>query len=98
MNIWALNIVAELMVEDTLYAPFLCRKERRMPKVEAFEIYCKEYDAWFVKNDVTYVSELRAIKSLLPEHISRVEIGVGTGRFGVHLGVGFGIDPSHEMS
>ena len=69
-----------------------------MPKGEAFDIYCKEYDAWFVKNDVTYVSELRAIKGLLPESESGVEIGVGTARFGVHLGVGFGVDPSHKMA
>jgi SAM-dependent methyltransferase len=69
-----------------------------MPKGKAFDIYYKEYDAWFVKNDVTYVSELRAIKGLLPESKSGVEIGVGTGRFGVHPGVGFGVDPSHEMA
>lgn len=69
-----------------------------MSKVEAFDIYCKEYDAWFVKNDVTYVSELRAIKGLLPDSKSGVEIGVGTGRFGVHLGVRVGVDPSHEMA
>ena len=69
-----------------------------MAKSEAFENFTREYDEWFVINDDTYVSELRAIKSLLPESKSGLEIGVGTGRFGVLLGVGIAVDPSHKMA
>jgi len=69
-----------------------------MAKSEAFENFTKEYDEWFVANDETYVSELRAIKSLLPEGTRGLEVGVGTGRFGVFLGAGFGVDPSHRMT
>lgn len=69
-----------------------------MAKSEAFENFTKEYDEWFVKNDDLYVSELRAIKSLLPQSGPGLEVGVGTGRFGVLLGASVGVDPSHQMA
>ena len=69
-----------------------------MAKSEAFENFTREYDEWFVTNDGTYVSELRAIKCLLPESKSGLEIGVGTGRFGLPLGTRIGVDPSHKMA
>jgi len=69
-----------------------------MAKSEPFETFAKEYDEWFVTNDDTYVSELRAIKSLLPDNGSGLEVGVGTGRFGVLLGANIGVDPSHQMA
>jgi len=69
-----------------------------MAKSEPFDNFTKEYDEWFVANDDTYVAELRAIKSLLPENKPGLEIGVGTGRFGVLLGANIGVDPSHRMA
>jgi len=69
-----------------------------MAKSDAFDNFTKEYDEWFVANDETYVSELRAVKGLLPEGGPGLEIGVGTGRFGVILGASFGVDPSHRMA
>jgi ubiquinone/menaquinone biosynthesis C-methylase UbiE len=69
-----------------------------MAKSEAFENFTREYDEWFVMHDDIYISELRAIRSLLPESKSGLEIGVGTGRFGVLLGTRIGVDPSHKMA
>ncbi len=69
-----------------------------MAKAEAFEGFTREYDEWFVVNDSAYVSEMRAIRRLLPESGSGLEVGVGTGRFGALLGVGVGVDPSHKMA
>jgi len=44
-----------------------------------------------------YVSELHAIRELLPEGGKGVEIGVGTGRFAAPLGISTGIEPSAAM-
>jgi SAM-dependent methyltransferase len=65
-------------------------------KVEPFEKYTERYESWFSKNRGTYLSEIDAVRTLLPEG-DGVEIGVGTGRFAGPVGIGFGIDPSREM-
>ncbi len=62
-----------------------------------FDHYYKKYDAWYEKNKFAYLSELEAIKQVLPEKGKGLEIGVGTGRFAQALGIKFGIDPSIEM-
>jgi SAM-dependent methyltransferase len=43
------------------------------------------------------MSELQAVRKLLPQFGDGVEIGVGTGRFAAPLGVEFGIEPSASM-
>jgi ubiquinone/menaquinone biosynthesis C-methylase UbiE len=68
-----------------------------MPKVEPFEIYVKRYEEWFERNENVYKSELRAVKTLLPERGTGVEIGVGTARFALPLGIKLGIEPSKAM-
>ncbi|MEN8152414.1 MAG: class I SAM-dependent methyltransferase [Acidobacteriota bacterium] len=55
------------------------------------------YEAWFENNIPAYKSELLAVKELLPENKTGIEIGVGTGRFSAPLGIKIGIDPSKEM-
>ncbi len=62
-----------------------------------FDHYCKKYDAWYEKNKFAYLSELEAIKQVLPKKGKGLEIGVGTGRFAQALGIKFGIDPSIGM-
>lgn len=68
-----------------------------MPKVESFERYANRYEEWFVKNRFAYEAELQAIRKLLPKSHIGVEIGVGTGRFAVPLGLKFGVEPSKAM-
>jgi SAM-dependent methyltransferase len=65
-------------------------------KIEPFEKHTQRYESWFSKNWDAYLSELDAVRALLPEG-DGVEIGVGTGRFAGPLGIVFGIDPSREM-
>lgn len=65
-------------------------------RVEPFEKYPERYESWFSRNKGTYLSELDAVRAMLPNG-EGVEIGVGTGRFAAPLGIGFGIDPSKEM-
>jgi SAM-dependent methyltransferase len=67
------------------------------PKTEPFVRYHRRYDEWFERHPAAYVSELLAVRALLPWEGRGLEIGVGTGRFAAPLGVTFGIDPAGEM-
>jgi len=67
-----------------------------MPKIEPFEKYYKEYDSWFDDNKIIYQTEINALKKLLPKG-KGIEVGIGTGRFAVPLGIKEGIEPSLKM-
>ena len=62
-----------------------------------FDRYCKEYDAWYDRYKYVYLSELAAIRKVLPDDGRGLEIGVGTGRFAAPLGITVGIDPAKNM-
>ncbi|MFA5356317.1 MAG: class I SAM-dependent methyltransferase [Candidatus Omnitrophota bacterium] len=62
-----------------------------------FDRYYKKYDSWYDKNKFAYLSELKAIKNILPKKAKILEIGVGTGRFAAPLKIGYGVDPSKKM-
>lgn len=57
----------------------------------------RRYDEWFERHRVAYLSELLAVRALVPWAGRGLEIGVGTGRFAGPLGVAFGIDPAPQM-
>ena len=63
-----------------------------------FDRYYQKYDAWYDRHRFAYLSELEAIKRILPKKGKGLEIGVGTGRFAAPLGIKYGIDPSKQMS
>ena len=69
-----------------------------MPGVNAFDKNVDRYEQWFVDNPLAYVSELRALRELLPASGSGIEIGVGTGRFAAPLEIKKGIEPSRSMA
>ena len=62
-----------------------------------FDLYSKQYDAWYSRHEFAFSSEIAAIKKVLPPDGKGLEIGVGTGRFASSLGIGTGVDPSREM-
>lgn len=62
-----------------------------------FDRKYKKYDVWYERNNFAYVSEIDAIKKVLPKKGRGLEIGVGTGRFATALGISAGIDPSYHM-
>jgi len=68
-----------------------------MPRVKSFEMYVKRYEEWFDRNRAVYESELQAVKTLLPEGGTGIEIGVGTARFALPLDIKLGIEPSKAM-
>ena len=70
-----------------------------MARINAFEQHSDAYDEWFDKNAEAYAAELEAIRQLLPDAGARgLEIGVGSGKFAVPLGISVGVEPSPEMA
>jgi len=62
-----------------------------------FDRYYQRYDEWYDKHKFVYLSEIEAVRKVLPEGGKGLEIGVGTGRFASQLGIQYGIDPSKRM-
>lgn len=70
-----------------------------MPKIDAFEHYSDAYDDWFEKNQDAYEAEFKAFRQLLPGGDARgMEIGIGSGKFAVPLGIKIGVEPSEQMA
>jgi len=68
-----------------------------MAKIEPFEKHAIEYENWFTEHRFAYESELEAVKQQVPDNGGGIEIGVGSGRFAVPLGIEFGVEPSAKM-
>lgn len=62
-----------------------------------FNQYSEKYDEWYDKHKFAYLSELEALKKVIPKASKGLEIGVGTGRFAAELNIATGIDPSEKM-
>jgi len=65
--------------------------------VAVFEQHAQEYDQWFDAHGAIYQAEVTALRKFVPTIGLGIEVGVGTGRFAVPLGVRLGIDPSRRM-
>jgi len=66
--------------------------------IQPFEESAQEYDAWFDRNPSAYESEILALKKFLAPPVRGLEIGVGTGRFAVPLGIEVGVEPAAAMA
>jgi len=66
-------------------------------KDEPFEDHTERYERWFERNKEAYLTELKALETLLPENGRGIEIGVGSGRFSEPFSIKYGIDPSRKM-
>jgi ubiquinone/menaquinone biosynthesis C-methylase UbiE len=66
--------------------------------VQIFEESAQEYDAWFDRHRGVYESEILALKRFMGPGGIGLEIGVGTGRFAVPLGIKIGVEPAAAMS
>lgn len=69
-----------------------------MPNTEPFDTFFAEYEAWFEKYPKIYEAELDAVRTLLPPFEKGLEVGVGTGRFALPLGIQKGVEPSKPMA
>ncbi len=68
-------------------------------KIAPFERYSVEYDTWFdePRHRSVYEAELNAVRAVLPETGSSIEIGVGSGRFAAPLGITMGLEPASGL-
>lgn len=69
-----------------------------MCPADTFDKNVDQYEQWFIDHPLAYVSELHAVRELLPAEADGIEIGVGTGRFAAPLGIRKGIEPSRAMA
>ncbi len=70
-----------------------------MPKTAAFETYADAYDGWFEDHRPIYEAELQAIGQLMPTTaVEAMEVGVGSGKFALPLGIRVGVEPSEKMA
>jgi SAM-dependent methyltransferase len=69
-----------------------------MPKTQPFDTYTDRYEEWFEKHPDLYHWEVEAIETLLPYFENAVEIGIGTGRFAIPLGIRTGVEPYAQMA
>jgi len=70
-----------------------------MPRIEPFEKYSDEYDQWFDTHIDLYAAELDALRRLMPPAAAEgLEVGVGSGKFAVPLGIKVGVEPSEHMA
>lgn len=66
--------------------------------IQIFDKFAEEYDNWFDKHNFVYESELLALRKFIPKKGKGLEIGVGTGRFAVPLGIKTGVEPARRMA
>lgn len=70
-----------------------------MPKIKPFEKYSNEYDEGFDHHSDMYADELEAIRQLIPPAGAKgMEVGIGSGKFAVPLGINIGVEPSEKMA
>ena len=65
-----------------------------IPSRRIFEDHAAEYDRWFDDHNGAYEAEVRALRNAVPGTRQGLEVGAGSGRFAVPLGICCGIDPS----
>lgn len=67
--------------------------------VSFYDSFAPEYDTWFEgEGKLIFESELKALEEALPDLPKPwLEVGIGSGRFALALGVETGIDPSMSM-
>jgi len=72
-----------------------------MTHTEIFDRHVEEYEKWYEDYPEIYQSEIAAIREQLlklPENIRGIEVGLGTGRFALPLGIKEGVEPSSAMA
>ncbi len=62
-----------------------------------FNKNAEQYDSWYDNHHYAYLSELAALKRVVPKKGIGLEIGSGTGRFAGPLGIKCALEPSEAM-
>ncbi|MGB3919689.1 class I SAM-dependent methyltransferase [Methanothrix sp.] len=69
-----------------------------MMQIEIFDEHAAEYDEWYDEHQAAYNSEILALRSLIPSAGIGLEVGAGTGRFTLPLGIRIGVEPARAMA
>lgn len=67
-------------------------------QIEIFEEHAAEYDEWYDEHQAAYNAEILALRSLIPSAGTGLEVGAGTGRFTLPLGIRIGVEPARAMA
>lgn len=59
--------------------------------------FLEHYEAWFDKHSLPFSEELDVLRKLIPPTGEGFEIGIGTGRYAIPLGIKKGIEPVKGM-
>jgi ubiquinone/menaquinone biosynthesis C-methylase UbiE len=62
-----------------------------------FDECAGDYDRWFAIHGDVYAAQVRLLREAIPDTGRGLEVGVGSGRFAVPLGIFDGIDPSSNL-
>lgn len=73
------------------------RRDRDTWPEDPFERFAEEYDRWFEEHRAEYHAELARIRRFFPPDPRALEVGVGSGRFAVPLGITLGLEPSRAL-
>lgn len=68
-----------------------------MAKTESFDLHSNAYEQWFEKNPLIYADEVQTLKRLVEKNTNGLDIGMGSGRFALPLGIEIGVEPSKVM-
>lgn len=68
-----------------------------MNNVEIFNHHADAYESWFENNLYFYEGEIKTLKTLVGSRTNGLDIGMGTGRFALPLGILEGVEPSEKM-
>ena len=68
-----------------------------MAKTKSFEQHADAYEVWFKKHKTIYEDEVQTAKKLIGSASNGLEIGIGSGKFALPLGIKIGIEPSKRM-
>jgi len=69
-----------------------------IPSRLVFEEHAADYDTWFDEHASVYQAQLRILSGVVKNFQRGLEVGVGSGRFAVPLGIHWGIDPSQKLA
>lgn len=68
-----------------------------MAKTASFDLHADAYETWFEKNPLVYADEAQTLKKLIGNRTNGLDIGMGSGRFALPLGIDAGVEPSQKM-
>jgi SAM-dependent methyltransferase len=71
---------------------------KRAPGIAVFDQQATAYDRWFDDHPAIYRAEVKALRRFVPTVGLGLEIGAGSGRFAVPLGVTIGVEPAGHMA